>query len=174
MHPKLKLAFSQAEESRKMLLESLSSVPEEKFTQPVHGKWSPSQIISHLILSEWLSLQYMKKKSLGIKHTHNTGLFDDLKFALLKLSQRLPLKYKAPKVLSAEGSPATLPLSKLEQQWNILRDDLAAFLEPFDENTIRKKIYKHPVAGRLNVVQAVEFIQAHFLHHLPQIRKRIQ
>ena len=91
---------------------------------------------------------------------------------LLKISQRVPLKYKAPKAV-VQHTPEPLSLSELKEQWNSLRNDLRDFLEKIEDKNIRKKIYRHPV-GRFNVVQAVTFFREHFQHHLPQIKRLLQ
>jgi hypothetical protein len=172
MHKKLASAFAQAETERHAILVLLQNVPEETLVKQHDEKWSPSQIISHLILSETMSLQYMKKKSLGIVESGTTGLWDEFKFLLLTISQTLPIKYKAPKVL-AESQPETLPYHELKSRWDATRGELETFLNSFDDRFLKKKVYKHPVVGRLNILQALNFIRAHIKHHLLQIKKRI-
>jgi hypothetical protein len=93
-----------------------------------------------------------------------------LKFTLLKISQRVPLKYKAPKVLG-EDQPPGLSLAEISKQWNETRNDLRLLLETFDDDHLKRKIYKHPFSGRLNAMHAVSFMREHVNHHLPQILK---
>jgi hypothetical protein len=173
MNSKIAKAFAQAETDRHTVLELLQDVPEETFVMQRNSKWSPSQIISHLILSEMLSLQYMKKKNLGIVESGSTGLWDELKYSLLIFSQHLPLKYKAPKVL-AESQPENLPYQQQKLRWNTTRKELETFLEKFDDRYLNKKVYKHPFAGRLNILHAIGFFRAHVTHHLPQLKSRIK
>jgi hypothetical protein len=173
MHKQLATAFARAEKDRKAMLDLLENVPEQTLLRQRHGKWSPSQIISHLILSEMISLQYMKKKVLGIAESGSTGVWAEIKYGLLILSQYVPLKYKAPKVL-AESEPESLPYDELKLRWNGTRKDFENFLEKFDHRYLKKKVFKHPSAGRLNIVHAIGFIRAHVNHHLPQIKNRIR
>lgn len=89
---------------------------------------------------------------------------------ILKLSQRFPFKFKAPAYL-VEHTPTSEPLTDLAQRWNAEREKLRKFLEEITDENLYKLVYKHPVAGRLNVLQALDFMIEHFHHHLPQINR---
>lgn len=162
------------EESRRSLMSLCEQVPEESLQrQPQPGKWSVMQIITHLITSEQLSLNYIRKKSQGIKDLPNTGIGADARMFLLKISQRIPLKYKAPKVV-VQHTPETLSFEKSRQAWENLRKELHSFIINMESQDLKKAIYKHPVGGRLNILQALIFFQEHFNHHLPQINRLIK
>jgi uncharacterized damage-inducible protein DinB len=169
MNQKLLRIFERAEADRKAILDIIKNLPEDKFSHRPVNKWSISQIIAHIILAERFSLQYMKKKSLGIDSVGKSGLWEDLKFFILKISQRIPMKYKAPKVLGE--SPQPLSREDAVRQWLQVRNELHAFISTLDNQHVKKKIYKHPVSGRLNVMQAVSFFREHANHHLPQIKR---
>jgi len=100
-----------------------------------------------------MSLIYMKKKSQDIDQVGNSSLIESFKLLALKMSQRLPLRYKAPQVL-VENTSEPMPLPAVIKKWNTIRMDLYTFPEAMHEENIRKKIYKHPIAGRLDVLQA--------------------
>ena len=174
MHPKLLKAFETSELIRKDLIDMTRPFASgEKFLSKPEGKWSVSQILSHLIQAEALSLQYMKKKSLGIQSAGDTGILEELKFVFLKYSQRLPFKYKAPAVLGKSGPPE-IEFSEIVDHWDKLRDEMFEFLQTIDNSHINRKIYKHAVAGRLNVIQAIKFFDEHLMHHRPQIKRLLQ
>jgi len=154
-------------------IELLRKSNSNSIAESQEGKWSPVQIVAHLIISEKIALQYMKKKFLGIDASPATGILEATKFILLKISQRLPLKYKAPKVLG-EHDPPALTLAELELEWNQSRAELATFLEQFNAITIKNQVYKHPLAGKLNIIQGVGFMREHIIHHLPQIKSRVR
>jgi hypothetical protein len=170
MNKKIQHIFDRAEADRKNILALVSQMSEEKLSHRNAGKWSVSQILSHIVIAERYSLQYMKKKSLGINEIQNSGLREDFKCVMLKISQRLPLKYKAPKVL-AESKPEELSYPLIASEWEHVRNDLKQFIGTLDDDQFRKKIYKHPYAGRLNVIQAISFLREHANHHLPQIKR---
>jgi hypothetical protein len=172
MNSKLQRLYDQLESDRKILLTKIESVPVEKFNrQPVPGKWSLGEVLSHLVASEHGSNSYMKKKSLGIDQADNSGVVESMKLGLLIVSQRIPfLKFKAPKIL-VQHTRQFQSAESIITQWNEVRKDLFMFLEKIENKNIRKKIYRHPIAGLLDVVQAVTFYREHIIHHSPQIKR---
>jgi hypothetical protein len=169
---KLQYRFDELEHDRIKLLDKLSKLPEEKLerkSSPEH--WSINQILIHLLTAEQLTLTYLRKKSLGIDQLANAGPIESLKMTLLKISQRLPLlKYKAPNVV-VQNTPDVVPLPELMDRWNLSRADLGNFLETIEDKNIHKLIYRHPIAGRFDVVQCLAFLREHVHHHLPQIKR---
>lgn len=172
MNKRLLHYYTSLENDRQKLLKELSGVPDQRFnTNPLPGKWSIGQILTHIITSERLTLLYMRKKSLGIDLVDNSGWIESFKMLFLEISQRLPfLKFKAPGVV-VEHTPEALSYAEVVHQWDRVREQLKKFLEEIDEKNVRKKIYKHPVVGRLDASQAIRFCGEHIRHHLPQIRK---
>ena len=174
MHPLLLKQFNKLEADRQKLLLALTPLSHDAilFRAPP-GKWSVNQIVTHLLTSERLSLLYMRKKSLGIQNVGNSGIRESVKLMVLKVSQRLPLKYKAPGIL-VEHTPEALPLPQAIEQWNAVRNDLRKFLEGIADQNIRKMIYKHPVVGMLDVTQAMAFFHEHIHHHWPQVKSLLK
>jgi len=170
MNKKLQKRFDRLELDQQKLLQKLSAVSEEQLNTSPQGKWPISYIAAHLITSERLSLLYMKKKSQGMPTLRNSGMVEEVKIWVLKLSQRFPFKFKAP-VYLVEHTPTSVPLTDLVQRWNAERGKLRKFLEEIKDENLYKLVYKHPVAGRLNVLQALDFMIEHFHHHLPQINR---
>jgi uncharacterized damage-inducible protein DinB len=161
--------FVRLERDRIELLRVLASLSEEVLNKPPDAThWSIIQILSHLLTAEGLTLTYLKKTSLGKNYLRNSGTVESLKTFLLTVSQRLPLKYKAPSII-VEQSPVGIALPSAAEKWSGTRKELKNFLETIEDRDLLKLIYKHPVAGRLNVVQALTFMHDHFRHHLPQI-----
>ena len=171
MNSQFHQTFLQLEHQRGQLLDRISGLSAEELSfSPVPGQWSISQILTHLVTAEKLSTAYMKKKALGIEQAGVSGIGSSIRTILLILSQRLPFKYKAPKVV-LEKTPEALSFDELGHQWKLVREELSAFLESIDDQHVRKLIYKHPVAGRLNAQQAMISFFEHANHHIPQIER---
>jgi uncharacterized damage-inducible protein DinB len=170
MNTELLQIFKKLEKDREQLLNSLTHLSPEQYHRNVHGKWSASQILTHLLTSERLALIYMKKKSRGLASLNNSGWLEPIKLFLLQVSQRLPIRYKAPKPI-LDHTPPALGFDELKEQWSTSRMELKIFLETIDEENVRKMIFKHPVAGRFNATQGLTFLHEHMLHHLPQIKR---
>jgi len=169
MNKLLASVLTELEKQREEILQSVSHLSDEAFSRaPQPGKWSVAQILTHILTSEKLSLAYMKKKVQGIDQLKDSGVMESLRLWLLIVSQRIPVKYKAPKVV-VENTPETLSLNQLTEEWANLRKELAAFLSTIDDKHARRVIYKHPMAGRFDVQQTLIFFREHIRHHRPQI-----
>jgi uncharacterized damage-inducible protein DinB len=161
------------EAQRVALLHLLNGISKEQFHKAPAGKWSLAQVLSHLVTSEKLSVGYLNKKIQAIDQTSNTGLVSELKMLALIISQRLPLKFEAPKVV-VENTSAYQTLPEIEEAWQKTREDLKVLLVKFNDRQLKKKIYKHPIAGRLNIMQTLRFFQEHIIHHTPQIKNLLK
>lgn len=171
MKTSIQQLFDQIELQRQQLLTSLAYLPEPVLsTPPSEKKWSILQILTHLYISEKLSIGYIKKKSLGISELTNAGFWQSFIMVVLKISQRIPVRYKAPKAV-LQNTPEAMALSDLIAQWNLLRIELKALLENLPEEHIHKLVYKHPIGGRLSLPQAMDFFSEHIIHHKPQIKR---
>jgi hypothetical protein len=170
MNTELNRIFTKIEIDREQILNSVAGLSVEQYHRSINGKWSIGQILTHLLTSERLALMYMKKKSLGITTLKNSGWLEPIKLFLLQISQRLPIRYKAPAPI-VKHTPDSLAFSDLKKQWVESRLELHAFLETIDDRNIRKMIFKHPIAGMFNAIQGVTFLREHLMHHLPQINR---
>lgn len=173
MNSKLLHLFDALEQDRINLIVTLKSLPPEKLQQSPEGKWPINQILSHLIAAEKLSIQYLNKKILGIKEAGNTGIWEEIKLKALQISQRLPLKFKAPQNL-VDNTPSILNFNEITIEWEKTRAELKALLEKLDDTQIKKKIYKHFFVGRLNIQHALIFLREHIIHHQPQINRLLK
>jgi uncharacterized damage-inducible protein DinB len=159
------------EHQRTALIGRVRQLSPEQFNHsPAPGKWSINQILVHIIEAEQLSIAYMKKKKLGIDGLQNSGIAETLRLWLLIISQRIPVKYKAPKVV-VENTKNASSVEEVDTRWQAVREELFSMLEGIEEKNIRKVIYKHPLAGRLNTRQALVFFREHIIHHMPQIKR---
>jgi uncharacterized damage-inducible protein DinB len=173
MQPSLKKLFNQTEQQKIALLNQIDSLSATKLHHHPPGKWSLAQVFAHLITSEQLSIQYLKKKIQAIETQPDTGILEELKMLALIISQRLPFKFKAPKVV-VDNTPTFNNVAEIVAAWNQTRTELKDLLDRFAATQLTRKIYKHPVAGKLNIVQAMRFFQEHIIHHTPQIKRLLK
>jgi uncharacterized damage-inducible protein DinB len=170
LNTKLQQIFDSLETQRNQLFTSLNGLAVEKLNQQPTNGWSINQVIAHLIAAERLSVLYLRKKIQAINEVENTGLIEELKMIVIILSQRLPFKFKAPKTV-VENTKSSTSLHQLEQEWNAVRNELKIVLEKFNDDQIKRKIYKHVVAGKLNIQQTLLFFREHIIHHQQQIKR---
>lgn len=173
MSPSLQKLYIKIENQREQLLQSLRLLSDEKRNAHPPGKWSINQIIAHLITAENLSIQYLNKKIVGINEAKSSGLVEELKMLILIISQRLPLKFKAPKVVVEHTSKGT-DINTLADEWNNTRSELKKLLDRIEDQHISKKIYRHVAVGMLNIQQTLIFLKEHVNHHTPQIKKLLK
>jgi hypothetical protein len=170
VNPKLQHEFDRLEQARAEIVNKLTNVNESSFAASTGEKWSVGEILIHIIISERLAVLYMRKKSLGVQTLKNSGLIEPLKLMLLKVSQRLPLKYKVPTSIR-DKTPIPPSKEELLRMWEDERSKLKTFLSSIEETHINKMIFKHPIAGMFNAAQGVAFLREHLLHHKPQMVK---
>jgi hypothetical protein len=174
MHARLQKTFDSLEQQRAGLLNELRPLSAEILTSAPADKWSIIYILSHLITGERTGLEYVRKKMLGIDGTPDAGLFEEFKMIGLVISQRLPfLKFKVPKLIE-ERTVVYPDLATIEKEWDVLRRDWAKILENIPDQHVNRKIFRHVVAGRLNINQGLRFFGEHIIHHKPQIQRLIQ
>jgi uncharacterized damage-inducible protein DinB len=164
-----KRVFEQLELQRSEILSVVAALDNDFLTRsPRRNKWSIMQILTHVMTAEELSIHYMQKKVLGIDQVGDSGPVETIKFVVLKMSQRVPLKYTAPKIV-VSNTPTQITFPQLKARWDANRRDLKKLLDSIPESKSKRLIFKHVVVGRLDVLQAMQFFLEHFNHHLPQI-----
>jgi uncharacterized damage-inducible protein DinB len=173
LNTRLEQLFDDLEVQREELLHELKQLSAEALQKHPPEKWSIAQVLAHLIVSEQLSIAYLNKKMLGIESTVNTGLKEEFKMIALIISQRLPFKFKAPRMV-VDKTPVYENIDQLITVWETTRSELKMVLEKFQDNQMKRKIYKHPVAGMLNIQQALRFFGEHIAHHTPQVKNLLK
>jgi uncharacterized damage-inducible protein DinB len=168
----LETLYNQLESQRVALLAQLKTVNPTHLNKNNAGKWSISEVIGHLVQAERMSTAYMSKKINAIDQVGNTGLLNEIMLGVFIVSQRLPLKYKAPKNLG-DKPPSYTDVDQLQTDWDAARQSLKQFLETVPDSGINKKIYRHPIMGRCSVVHALKFFREHLIHHRPQIMRQL-
>ena len=163
-------SFQQLEFKKKLLLDEVSGLPIERLCQKASdGDWSTIQIINHLILSEQGTVAYMQKKLLQKDQLQKAGWKSKWRILVLKIALVLPIKYKAPKVLPDPSNDSGI--EDCCQRWDSVRIQLNELLNNLPEPVFKMELFKHPVAGRMNINQAISFMTAHLARHHQQIRR---
>lgn len=175
MHPQIQQIVDSLEAQRETILRDFRDFSAEQLHRaPRPGKWSAAQILSHIIAAERMSVAYMQKKLQGIDQASRSGVFEEVKFGILKVSQRLPgLKFKAP-IRVVENTTLYKDVAGIEEEWKTIRADLERLVAKIPDHHLDRMIYKHPIAGYLNVQQALKFFREHIIHHTPQLKRLLK
>jgi hypothetical protein len=157
------------------LLEYLRPYTDEMLnTRPGPGRWSALQVMHHLMKTEALSLQYVRKKLSFNPRLKRAGFLTASRSFLLDIYFRLPFKFKAPEVVSEASLPENSSFEEVHVQWLDLRRQLREFLAGLPGDTLGREIYRHPFAGRLSGRGMIRFFSGHFMRHKKQIERTIQ
>lgn len=172
MDPKLLQIFIRLEEDRNTLFTKLDTLNENQLTfKPGENKWSITEIVHHLVLSEQGAYRYMCKKNLA-ESLPQLGWTAAFRSVTLNFGMKLPLKYKAPRRGNIQPT-GDVSYQQLKQEWQEVRENLRQFVEAFPAERMQVAIFRHPFTGYLTITQAFRFFEAHLKHHLKQI-ERIQ
>ncbi len=171
MNTKLQKRFAALEFQRIQLIQQLSTTSVRVLNKnPQPDKWSPNQIIQHLIFAEELSCKSIKAKVVT-GNFEKAGIMSAVRELLLKLFLRTKIKFKAPVAVSK--IPENLEFSVLQVKWEESRKQLAELLDSLPEELLNKYIFKHPVAGKMNIYGGLAFMQEHVRRHAKQINNMI-
>jgi uncharacterized damage-inducible protein DinB len=174
MNRKLQSTFDLVEQQRAELLVRLQPLTREELNWSPPGKWSILRIMSHLVTAERTALEYVRKKNLGVAEARDSGIPETIKMFLLVISQRMPmLKFKAPQLIE-DRTIEYKDLTEAIKEWDAVRAEWNVFLDAIPDQYVRRKIFRHVVAGRLNIEQGVLFFREHIIHHKPQVEALIR
>jgi len=169
MKERLIRKFEALETERKALEAILEGVSEEQARrEPAPGKWSAVQIVVHLATAEERSLGYIRKKTQAPEMVPPAGLLCTLRTLALVTALSSPFKFKAPDVVS--GTPDNPPQAEALRMWAAARAELREMIETLPEELMRRALFKHPVAGRMNMGHTLDFMTAHMRRHGRQMR----
>ena len=136
--------------------------------QPESDRWSIIQVLEHLYQSESVALRFISAFDFE-RSDFKLGMGAFLRARLTMLALRLPLRFRKPVSLPGPSPSGTMESGILFREWDAVLAAFNAFLESFPKDRINRFVFKHPLAGRFNLPQALGFLNAHLKHHFFQI-----
>lgn len=148
-----------------------SATVEQQNFKPGPDKWCMLQVAQHVLASESGTLRFFKKYP-PLKTSFTDKISGAIRSNVLNIALKLPIKFKAP---NAPGlSPETaLPWKETEAAWVATRTELYNYFNSFEADKAAHIVFKHPIGGKFNISQTLDFLLEHINHHLVQL-KRIQ
>ncbi|PHI21884.1 hypothetical protein CEQ90_00940 [Lewinellaceae bacterium SD302] len=138
------------------------------------GGWSAMQCIEHMMLSESGIMSYIKKKLSFSPELPGKGLTDIWKRMLLVGYLRSPVKFKAPQGIGTEYLPEESDLNAALTKWRAHREKMQADLLNIPSEYYNKRVFKHPLAGRVSIDTTMTFVLAHFRRHRRQAMRVLE
>ncbi len=169
MLPQLQNKFDQLESISTELISRMEALDHSKLNRAIKkNKWSKAQHLEHIILVEKASVSYISKKIKYSDNAKNTGIKNVWRSSLIKLFFAMPfIKIKAPAIVA--DVPNESSIESIKMKWSEERKNLYKQLSLIDEQLVSKELFKHPIAGKMNIIQAMDFLKGHLNHHKKQI-----
>lgn len=151
---------------RKEVILEIDHLSDQQFNvSPSDGEWSPKQIVEHLVKMETViatSIAKELKKSDSIK------------------AMKKPILLSTSRIFKVEAPGYTRPNSDFKSIIDMKRElqesrlFLLTVYESSTQDVFRKKSFKHPLFGRIPLIQWFQFVGLHEKRHLKQLRKTIK
>jgi uncharacterized damage-inducible protein DinB len=165
--------YNQMESERQKLLTGLSQYSHEVLEKkPAADVWSVTEVIYQLVVAERGALSYLNKK-LEVGGFHQASFSAGLKQKLLNFLISLPIKFKAPKVVQLPKD-THVTYEEVVTEWNGIRKNMKQTYEGLSDDFCGKELFKHPIAGKMNVVQGLKFMRQHMNRHIGQIERTLK
>ena len=162
--------FDKVDLQLSFLLERLEGYTHEELNRrPSPDKWSAMMVLQHLRLGEELSLKYLQKKLSFNPKLKKANFITYLRGFALRHYFKLPLKLKAPDIVSEVNFPEETTFQPFASEWLQLRKDLRAYLGTLDKDLFNCELYKHPIGGKMRLIDMLNFFEVHTRHHEKQI-----
>lgn len=153
------------EEAREAILTSVKDLSDKQLNDEVEkGRWTVAQVLDHLFLME-------RGVTAQIKHelADDNSTSSDRKKPIEKALDR-ETKVEAPEPF--RPSTEFLAQKGILAQFSESRKELLKVINGIEDKTVlSQKSAKHPVFGRIDLEQWIEFVGIHELRHLKQIEE---
>jgi hypothetical protein len=107
---------------------------------------------------------------LGADAVGRAGVKAFFRSFILNAAMRLPLKLKVPNAIQVQLEEQ-YAFETLVADWKAVREQIGEFLQGIDETNAKKEIFRHPVVGRMSIVQGLQFMKEHVARHKRQVER---
>jgi hypothetical protein len=129
--------------------------------------WSAVDVLEHLVLAEQLVLGDLQTASDRVAHVPTGG--DRVRAGMVWLVLRLGVRVRVP--ADAMRPTGQYSLEELRTRWEAQHKALRRFATRLDRRGLRRTIFRHPIAGPLNAIQALRLLAAHLGTHQRQLER---
>lgn len=153
-------------EIRATLFQKVDTLTDEQFNQkPDSNSWSPKEIIEHLIKME-------RTITKGIKAELANPQSSKAKKKPIQISTLRFIKVKAPG--HTVPTPDYETKDKMKALLHETRMELLSVYATNNLHDLRSKSLKHPIFGKVPLIQWFPFVGLHEKRHLKQLEKTIE
>ncbi len=170
MHSELQPFLLQMEKAREAFIAEIADFGKEKRAVKSKEGWNMLQVMEHLLISEQGTLEYLRRKTQApfseIPVADHVSAEQSRQLNDALLSQN---RWQAPPVMPLPTG--TQSFENMLIYWEGLREEWSQFLFELQPAYFDRQVFNHPLSGRLNLYQTLEFTTNHILHHIHQLRR---
>jgi len=172
MKLKIQKQLDAVDNQLQQLVQRLSKHSEEDLNRkPSETEWSIMQVMVHLQLAEFYTMESMKKKLSNGNVPKKNSLKGKLITGLYPVIFNMPVKITAPEAISGEALPIKSSFWDVTKQWKKQRADLRSFMTGLNEEQLKGEVFKHPIFGRSDAYGLLKFYLLHTKRHEKQINR---
>ncbi|SES11760.1 DinB superfamily protein [Psychrobacillus sp. OK032] len=133
--------------------------------KPDTNAWSPKEIMEHLVKME---------------QTITKGIIDQLDNPESPSAKKKPIQLSTLRFIKVKAQRHTVPTSEYEKKEKMkallheARMELLSVYTSSNPNVLRSKSLRHPVFGKVPLIQWFPFVGLHEKRHLKQLEKTIE
>lgn len=173
MNKQISEQFNKLETERTLLFNDLQKYSDDVINKkPSENAWSTAEVIAHLITAEEMSLKYLSKKIQDTSKAKPEGLKNKWRWFLTNVVFTFNIKFKAPEIV--EPKLGYQSLVELDSKWSSIRQNTINIINRLSDEELNKDLWKHAIAGKMNLHHMVEFFGIHFNRHKKQIERTIK
>jgi hypothetical protein len=170
-------ALTQLDKIEKQLADLLSSMEKEKTVDLLYHEkeadWSSLQVLKHIELVEAISLKYIKYKVKQGSKFKKAGLKQVYASWIMQKAYKSSKKFTAPEGRGLVPEREGLDYVEIVKSFKQHRVALKQFLTELNEKYYNYAVYKHPLFGRLTLLQMLTFFYGHMERHEKQINRTL-
>jgi len=157
------------ERKKRDLLASLEEWPADRIAyRPAPGQWCAAEVLDHMVKVESGILAAARQ---GAQAPHTIRIRDRVTTRMLELLFRSRSRVKAP-----ASAPAILPdpmteIAPILLRWSYTREELRGFCGGLSETQALGGLFRHPVAGWMDMPAVLRFFSVHLIHHGFQLER---
>lgn len=174
MLPKLQQKFNELKYERNIFWQIIAAAtPEQQLYKPESKSWCMREVAQHVLASETGVLKFISLKP-SLPSTFLGNIKNTLNTTLLLVFLKSPIKFKLPekKGLAAAILPLEImPYNELLDKWLAVIVDWEQYLNTVKPEQLSNIVFKHPVSGKMNLYQTLNFLIAHVKHHIFQLNR---
>lgn len=173
MNKQLEIKFQRLEELKYSIVTLLQDTSEEILNRkPFENKWSPLQVLHHIIRAEQAAMIGIKRSLKDYHLKDDLGFWGPFKTLQLKFLFGLPLKFKAPK--GVDNIPDNPVFDELVKKWVSVRKDMMDFFKSIPPDAMNKNLFSTWYSNKMNIYHVSVFLVLHSERHYSQIKNLIR